>query len=189
MQKLTVQGKVLVVVTIADCQYSVVCVVVEVLSYPIILGWDGFLVKYHAVIDSVKKNVRLLKPSTSNDRYLYLEDSITVPPFTERVAAVHIHRNEHIKANEIFVSRYDPLFIRTGLTVLPGIQRHKNEDVTQLNVVLTNLSEQSVTLGKFSIVAIVEPFENTINSQLNLIEKDVISRDFLDISIDNLDKG
>jgi hypothetical protein len=56
-------------------------------------------------------------------------------------------------------------------------------------VVLTNLSEQSVTLGKFSIVAIVEPFENTINSQLNLIEKDVISRDFLDISIDNLDKG
>jgi hypothetical protein len=56
-------------------------------------------------------------------------------------------------------------------------------------VVLTNLSEQSVTLGKNSIVAIVEPFENTINSQLNLIEKDVISRDFLDISIDNLDKG
>jgi hypothetical protein len=56
-------------------------------------------------------------------------------------------------------------------------------------VVLTNLSEQSVTLGKFSIVAIVEPLENTINSQLNLIEKDVISRDFLDISIDNLDKG
>ena len=54
MQKLTVREKVLVVVTIAKCQYTVVCVVVEVLSYPIILGWDGFLVKYNAVIDSVK---------------------------------------------------------------------------------------------------------------------------------------
>jgi len=52
MKKLTVQGKVLVVVT--ECQYTVVFVVVEVLSYPIILGFAGFLVKYHAVIDSVK---------------------------------------------------------------------------------------------------------------------------------------
>jgi hypothetical protein len=114
-------GEELVPVTIADCQYSVLCVVVEVLSYSLILGWNGFLVEYQAVIDSVANIVLLLRPSVEDKSYLYLNESIILPPFTECLTSVNVYINKDQKADEIFISRYDPMFIKTGLTVSPGI--------------------------------------------------------------------
>ena len=51
-QKLRVVGKSYNHFTITDDQYLIVCTVVETLSYPIILGWEGFIVPYQGVIDS-----------------------------------------------------------------------------------------------------------------------------------------
>jgi hypothetical protein len=44
-QRLSVFGKVLVTVQIGECEYQIVCKVAETLSYPLILEWDGFLLK------------------------------------------------------------------------------------------------------------------------------------------------
>ncbi len=104
-------GEVLVPVTIADCQYSVLSVVVEVLSYSLILGWDGFLVEYQAVIDSVANIVRLLRPSVADKSYLYLNESIILPPFTEFLTSVNVYINKDQKADDILISRYDPMLI------------------------------------------------------------------------------
>jgi hypothetical protein len=40
-QRISVLGKVIVPVTIVECQYQIVCIVVAVLSHELILGWDG----------------------------------------------------------------------------------------------------------------------------------------------------
>ena len=82
-QRISVLGKVIVPVTIVDCQYPIVCIVVAVLSHELILGWDGFITKYHGIIDSKTNILRLLRPTISNNNFLYLEDSLTLPPFTE----------------------------------------------------------------------------------------------------------
>ena len=82
-QRISVLGKVIVPVTIVDCQYPIVCIVVAVLSHELILGWDGVITKYHGIIDSKTNILRLLRPTISNNNFLYLEDSLTLPPFTE----------------------------------------------------------------------------------------------------------
>jgi transposase InsO family protein len=181
-------GKVLVPVTIADCQYPIVCIVVEVLSYPLILGWNGFLVEYQAVIDSATNIVRLLRPSVVDNSYLYLHETVILPPFTECLASVNLYINKNQNTNDIFISRYDPLFIKTGLTVLPGIYNCPKERVPQnINIVLTNLSPQNLSVAKHTIVAFIKPFEDKITRHLNTISDNNDTKTVnIDTSLDEL---
>ena len=165
---MSVFGKVLVPVQTGECEYQIVCIVAELLSYPLILGWDGFLLKYEAIIDSITRRIRLLISDTSKNYFLYLADSITVHPLTEFIASVEFCRKTQDSHKDIFIGLYEPLFRRTGLTVLPGIH-HETTNNNELNIVLTNLSTQTVLLEKYSIVALIEPFELQKLDHLNTI--------------------
>ena len=161
---------------------------IEVLSYPLILGWKGFLVEYHAVIDSVENTVRLLRISFREKSYLYLYETVILTPFSECLTSVNMYTSENQNTSNIFISRYDPLFIKTGLTVLPGIYDYPGENVQlSINIVLTNLSQQNLYVAKHSIVALIEPFE--INTTLHLnttTNSNMISTVDINTSLDEL---
>jgi hypothetical protein len=134
----------------------------------VILGWNGFLVEYQAVIDSTTNIVRLLRPSVADNSYLYLHETVILPPFTECLASVNLYINKNQNSNDIFISRNDPLFIKTGLTVLPGIYNCPKERVPyHINIVLTNLTPQNLSVAKHTSVALIKPFEDKITRHLN----------------------
>ena len=165
-QRLVIVGKVFLQLSIADCQYPIHCLVVQTLSFPLILGWNGFIKKHKSIIDSATNTVRLRRPITPNENFAFLEDSMTLPPYTEVATPVKIHQTN--SASTIFISRYNELFRKTGITVLPGIHDGQtNQNQKNLNIVLTNLSETPVYLHKDSIVALFESYDGVAVESLD----------------------
>ena len=85
----------------------------------------------------------------------YIKGRITVAPFTE--AVVNAHLKETFQSKLIQIQRYDPLFNRTGITIMPGIHQGKTDPIEarQLNLIVTNMSDEPVTLLPYTIVATI----------------------------------
>ena len=110
-----------------------------------ILGWNGFIKPYNGKINAQKGTFQLDSPS-SQYSVAYIKGRITVAPFTE--AVVNAHLKETFQSKLIQIQRYDPLFNRTGITIMPGIHQGKTDPIEarQLNLIVTNMSAEPVTL-------------------------------------------
>ena len=154
-QKLHVLGKVRVNISITNCEYPITCTVVKTLSHSLILGWIGFIKENNGSIDSKEGIFYLKRPTNHLSSFAFIPRSIQIEPFTENIIEVDI--NETVSSDLLFVKTYEPLFKKTGITIMPGIHEGKKDKNVgkqrQLNLIITNLSSKPVELPKLTIVA------------------------------------
>lgn len=150
--RLEVTGKLNITISLAQYEYPIDCVVAKNLNKDLILGWNGFIKPYNGKIDAQKGTFQLDSPSNHRS-VAYIKDRITVAPYTE--AAINTHLKETFQSKLIQIQRYEPLFNRTGITIMPGIHQGKNEpsEARQLNLIIANMSPEPVTLLPYTIVA------------------------------------
>ncbi len=65
----------------------------------------GWFTKYQGIIDSKTNFLCLLRPTISKNNFLYLEDSLTLPPYTECLTSVLLYQGTTEKNFEIFIKQ------------------------------------------------------------------------------------
>ena len=154
-QKLDVTGKVSLYITIENHNYLIQCTVVKTLSNSLILGWIGFIKENNGIINAQEGTFSLKRPIKHPSSFAFLQESILMKPFTENVITAQIHETANSKMN--LVNKYEPLFTKAGISILPGKHEGKNDNnfsnQRNINLILTNLSSKPVELPKFTVVA------------------------------------
>ena len=178
-QKLEVIGRVNLNITIANYNYPINCTVVKTLSNALILGWMGFIKDNNGIINA-KDGTCILNVQTRQLRsFTFIQESLVLQPFTENLVTVQVH--ETITSDLIYVNKYEPLFKKAGITIMPGIHKgKKNSDLNsqrQLSLIVTNLSSKTVEIPKFTIVAsvssVIQPEKCAVlNDDSVTVEKD-----------------
>jgi hypothetical protein len=150
-----VLGKICLNITISNYNYPVTCTVVKTLSNPLILGWMGFIKNNNGIINAKDGIFTLNKPTSQLSSFAFIEELLILQPLTENLVTVQLH--ETTSSDLTFVNKYEPLFKKAGVTIMPGIHEGKKDNnycnQRKLKMIITNLSSKPVELPKYTIVA------------------------------------
>ena len=148
--------------------------VINDLSYDLILGRD-WCEANGIVLDFARKKIYFLKPQdicpdpdficqfddhpneivNNLSRHAQLEHQTFLQPYHETKVMVRSSQNDD---NTLFVKSYEPLVDKFGIFVVKGLVRFKANLTT---IVLANLTNEPITLPKNTIVANLDPFDET----------------------------
>ena len=107
--------------------------------------------KNNATINSKDGIFTLKKPTSQISSFAFIQELTVLQPFTENLVTVQMHETN--TSDICFVNKYESLFKKAGVTIMPGIHEgNKNKDCSnqrQLKFILTNLSP------KYTIVATI----------------------------------
>ena len=154
-EKLDVVGKASVSILLAQYEYKINCIVARHLTRDLILGWNGFIKVYNGTINAEEETFELDPPKRLSN-IVYIEDNVTLNPYTETV--LNVKTKETINTDLVTINRYDPLLNRQGVTVMPGIHyaSKKSDDKRELKLVMANITNKTVKLLPYTIVALIE---------------------------------
>ena len=168
---LNVIGIANITITIDCCNYPVTGTVVKTLSHPLILGWKGFIKKNEVIIDSAKGLLRLRRPSQHLNNFAFIGEAMILQPFTETL--IDVQTQEDHNEEITFINRYEPLFQKTGVTVMPGLHEGRIENSQRhLTVLLTNLSSREIELPCFTIIATISGVSNSNSYSCTMTTKE-----------------
>jgi predicted aspartyl protease len=143
-QKLEVLGKICLNITISNYNYPVTCTVVKTLSNPLILGWMGFSNNNNGIINAKDGILTLNKPTSKLSSFAFIEEQLILQQLTENLVTVQLH--ETTSSDLTFVNKYEPLFKKAGVTIMPGIHEGKKDNnygnQRKLKMIITNLSSK-----------------------------------------------
>ena len=105
-EKLDVVGKVSVSILLAQYEYKINCIVARHLTRDLILGWNGFIKVYNGTINAEDETFELDPPKRLSN-IVYIEDNVTLNPYTETV--LNVKTKETINTDLVTINRYDPL--------------------------------------------------------------------------------
>lgn len=154
-------GEATIPVSINQHEYQVPCFVLDAkLLYPIMLGVT-FQHENNMQLDMGKMSATIEFPPTTS--FACLNERVNIPAFTECAVPAKFLCSLPNKTFE--VERFDPLFLRFGITVMPGIvERGREGEPTML--VLANLTTKSVELGIDTRVATIRAFDRRATVEL-----------------------
>ena len=131
-----------------ECYHVSTLIVNTPMLYPVILGMN-FLKENECIINIGSGSMHIQSPQLQD--MAYLSENIVVPPFSECAVAVNIVSS--VSNKTISVERYDPLLVRFGVSIMPGIVELSADPGHPCMLVIANLTSQEVTLERLTKVA------------------------------------
>ena len=174
------EGKINLIIKIADMKLAAECHVVTHLQHPIILGMD-FLREYGANIDLEQNRVHIggrevcLTPEDVVQSFGRLTQDIAIPPQYKMSCELRAHNKLGLKTGDLIqVTSVDTGFFgkEPGICILNGVGKVYNKD--RVHAVLVNNTGRQANMKKGNVIGIIEKTSEAdidINlSELNHIE-------------------
>lgn len=107
----------------------------------------------------------------------YISKEETIPPFSEKFISVNLRYNnkyrDQVDNKPIMMNIYEPLMIRKGVSISPGLQygQSASESLSDqvVKIVITNFTDTEVRLPDQTIIASTEIYDESdiVLNQLN----------------------
>ena len=129
------------------------------LSHDLILGWKGFFIPYGAILNGRTETLEIPVPIVEKGA-LYLKEEKSLAPFTENLVTVRLRYPEQSKIANVFAEKFITLIDRTGIIITPGIMKRSTTQIgdQEMSLVLTNLTDKTVIIPSYTVVATAVPY-------------------------------
>ena len=157
---LHVLGETMINLMISGTEFSIPFIIVQdILPYETILGWNQFIKPNDGIIDSKKATLQLTNPRIMHMNVAYLTEDSILESFSETVVSIELKNDQDSK--DITLTQFEPLFERMGVMVTPGVyQAPIYSQGRTLNVIVANITKETIELPRSTIIGRVESYEN-----------------------------